>query len=139
MKFFLDENFPAVVAGPLHAVYDGQHDFVSAYSDPDRYIQVDDLELIPRVASDGFAAFVTFDRAQMSRPAERDAMRLAHLHWVGMRTKESLDGLRNLSWLASSLLGALPHLLNQVPQEPHIYKLKGSLNQVTQLMTTYPI
>ncbi|MDQ1135222.1 hypothetical protein QE410_000021 [Microbacterium sp. SORGH_AS 1204] len=138
MKFFLDENFPPLVAEALVAVYGTLHEFASAYSDRARYVSVLDPELMPMVSEAGFHAIVTLDRQQLRRHEERKAIFDARLHWIGL-TMNGPAGPDGIAWLTSSLLAALPHLLDHYPSGPQVYRLKGAPNQAGQVMKATPV
>lgn len=138
MRFFLDENFPPLVADALVAVYGLEHAFSSAYEDRGRYASVLDIPLMPLVRDAGFDAIVTFDRQQMAKAEERKAVFDAGLHWVGLKMNAP-EGPDGIAWLSSSMLAALPHLIDHTPDAPQVYRVKGALRQATQVMSTTPV
>ncbi|WP_022880528.1 hypothetical protein [Microbacterium sp. B19] len=90
------------------------------------------------MGDDGYDAIVTFDRQQMKNHAERKAVFDADLHWIGLRMNAP-EGPGGIAWLSSSMLAALPHLLDHRAEEPQVFRLKGAPNQQTQVMTTTPV
>lgn len=138
MRFFFDENFPPLVTEARVAVYGTNHDFVSAYDDPARYVSVLDPDLIPLIRGGGFDAIVTFDRQQLKRPEERKAVFDAGLHWIGLRMKAP-QGPDGIAWLCASILAALPHLLDHVSVAPQVYRLKGAPGEAGQVLTATPV
>lgn len=123
MKFLLDENITPDAAAAVRAIYFG-HEWVSAHDNRGRYCGVDDLDLFPILASDGFHAIVTQDKAQLRIPEERRGLIDARLHWIGLRSK-GWPGLKGLAMRSSTLLAGLHFVLDDWRPEPHGYYLTG--------------
>lgn len=123
MKFLLDENITPDAASATRAIYFG-HEWISAHDHRDRYCGVDDVDLFPVLAADGFDAIVTQDKNQLRIPEERQGLVDAGLHWIGLRSKP-WPGLKGLAIRSATLVAGLYFVLDNWCPDPHGYFLTG--------------
>lgn len=123
MKIFLDENIEAGVASALTCVYVG-HTFVSAFSDVQRYCNVDDPALFARLAADDFHVIITQDRRQLADDTERRALHDAGLHWIGQRHVD-VDGVAGTAFRLATICSGLAVVLENLTDQPTAFRLKG--------------
>ncbi|MBM4685859.1 hypothetical protein GS532_18835 [Rhodococcus hoagii] len=81
MRFFLDENVNQLMIEHLSSIFRA-HEFVGVRELGTKGLE--DVELFGEVADHPCQVFVTGDLAQLRRPEERAACRVAGLHWIGI-------------------------------------------------------
>jgi hypothetical protein len=123
MKIFVDENVSKALCSPLESLFKA-HRFRS--SEREGLLGVWDIPLFEELAERGFGAIITLDSQQLERPAERDGLRRAGLHWIGMASPPGA-GLAVIGGLAAVIMGGLPHVLDDWRETPHIYRLSASV------------
>ncbi|AKE01519.1 hypothetical protein XU06_31900 (plasmid) [Rhodococcus erythropolis] len=133
MRFFLDENVNQQMARHLNSVFVG-HEFHGI--DKIGAKGLDDTDLFPSVAAEGFDAFVTSDFRQLSptRMHERGACRDAGLHWIGVHQVHA-KGFHSVAGPASTLVHAVPFILETIKpaDPPRYFVLKKSERRDTQI------
>lgn len=116
-KFFVDENLP--------------HDYANAFRKPfksaifsshveEKLSATEDVDIFRVLQERGFTAILTADRRQLHDPIERDALRTANLHWVGVGGIES-RGVEFHADAIASLLEVIPQLILDAPSVPHSF------------------
>ncbi|WP_295855028.1 hypothetical protein [uncultured Microbacterium sp.] len=116
-KFFIDENLPADYAELLRRPFKSAL-YKSYLEESLRGTQ--DVTLFPELRQRGFTAILTQDRRQLFYEEERDGLRAAGLHWVGLVEVKG-RGLRFHSQALGMLAAALPDLIAQHDMEPHAF------------------
>lgn len=117
--FFLDENLTPDLAEPLCRVY-RRHRFATATRWQLR--SVDDVDLIADLGRRECDAIVTMDRQQLENPDERDALRAAGLHWIGV-PQTGTGGALLLAVLTAIAVPGIHHVLNSWHAKPSAYFL----------------
>jgi hypothetical protein len=138
VRFFLDENEPPLVARSLEAVFGTEHEFVSAHDRPNEYREVDDVELIARIAEHGFHAIITQDRNQLLDTDERHALFQAGIHWIGHRMN-GVPSLAGVALTSATVLAGIGHVLDIWHAEPYVYRLTGVPSEVGQRVKAMPV
>lgn len=123
MKFFLDENISHSLCGPLESLFKA-HRFRS--SERESLQGVLDVDLFRELREREFGAIITLDAQQLELPDERNGLRNAGLHWVGMGNPPG-TGLEVLGGLAATIMAGLPHVLDDWRTKPHVYRLGGQI------------
>ncbi len=116
-KFFIDENLPAEYAAVLRKPFKSA--LYRSYVEEDLR-RTDDVDIFPVLKNRGFTAIITQDRRQLFYPEERDGLRAAGLHWVGLVDLRG-KGLTFHSQALSVLATALPDLIRGTPSTPHAF------------------
>lgn len=132
MKLFLDENVQQPLVGHLQSIFP-THRFVGVSDLSTK--GADDVTLFPIVAAAGCDVFVTGDRQQLHRVDERDACRIAGLHWIGIHQVNKV-GYHSLAGPASTLIHALPFIFDALRNgvdEPRYFQLKKSERNDTKV------
>lgn len=118
-KFFIDENLHARLSIPLESVF-RSHKFRSC--EKEVLLGELDVALITELGVRGFDAIITLDAAQLRIVEERDALRDAGLHWIGL-TNPAGAGLSVISALTANIIAGLPKVLDDWRTAPHAYRL----------------
>lgn len=121
-KFFVDENLPPHLAGALSAVHRKDR-FRSAEAESLRGVY--DVALFGELQLRDFDGIITLDKAQIDNVEERDGLRAAGLHWVGLQQPPG-SGITVYSKLTSMALLGLPHLLSSWPAAPHLFLVSSN-------------
>ncbi|RJO77594.1 hypothetical protein D5S18_07580 [Nocardia panacis] len=131
MRFFLDENMPQGMIAHLSSVFK-PHEFVGVREL--RVKGVEDVELFGRVAAADCHVFITADLAQLTRAAEREACRVAELHWIGVHQVHA-PGFHVIAGPTSTLVHALPFALEHMESSstPQYFKLRKSERANTRI------
>lgn len=119
MKFYIDENLTPKMSGPLTQIY-RHHQFRTPGQE--HLGGVKDTPLFGDLAARDFDAIITEDKEQLEDIGERDALRGAHLHWIGVKQLDGRGTLQVASQLAVVLAG-LYWVLEDWGDQPTIYKL----------------
>ncbi|TFB71565.1 hypothetical protein E3O06_12030 [Cryobacterium glaciale] len=118
-KFFIDENLHARLAVPLESVF-RNHRFRSC--EKEMLLGELDVPLIAELGTRGFDAIITLDAAQLRIDEERNGLRSAGLHWIGLRSPTG-SGLSVISTLTANIIAGLPKVLDDWRVLPHAYRL----------------
>mgnify|MGYP001231028491 CR=1 FL=1 len=122
-KFYIDENLMPDVVPSLISVYKGHHFRVPSQ---EHLLGLDDLELFPELALRNYNCIVTEDKQQLSNQEERDALRVANLHWVGFK-KLPVAGVAQLASQVAIVTSGLGWVLDDWSGTvPTAYRLQGA-------------
>ncbi|WP_407316708.1 hypothetical protein UQW22_10075 [Isoptericola halotolerans] len=127
--FFVDENLTPELATLLSKVH-RQHRFTSAQSAGLR--GVDDVELFGDLQHRGFDAIITHDANQLEIPEERDGLRSAGLHWIGV-PQGRVVGVDLVACQLSVVTPAIQHIVSNWSKKPTAYVLTG-LTDLAQII-----
>lgn len=117
-RVYIDENLPHQIAGSLARAF--RSPIFSSHRD-EKLTGVLDLPLFEALQDRAFDAIITRDITQSVTPSERDGLRAAGLHWVGVREPKAAVGLEFHSAILSSVAAAIPTLLAGVASSPRAY------------------
>lgn len=117
-RVFIDENLPHQIAGSLGRAF--RNPIFLSHKD-EKLTGVLDLPLFEVLQARGFDAIITRDIAQSMTTTERDGLRSAGLHWVGIREPISAAGLEFHSAILSSVAATIPTLLAGLASPPRAY------------------
>ena len=101
MKLYLDENLTPELQRPLTRLY--RHGFRTPQQE--KLSGVEDLRLFQDLADRDFNAIITKDKKQLEDSGERDGLRAAGLHWIGVGefVGYALSHSAALTWTAQHL------------------------------------
>lgn len=116
-KFFIDENLPSDYAGLLRRPFKSA--VYSSYLD-EGLRRTDDVDIFPILKERGFTAIITQDRRQLFYDQEREGLRAAGLHWIGLMDLKG-KGLTFHSQALAALSTALPSLIRDHVSAPHAF------------------
>jgi hypothetical protein len=91
----------------------------SSYVD-ERLKRTDDVDIFPILQARDFTAIITRDQRQLYYDEERDGLRAAGLHWVGLSDFKG-RGHDFHAQAIGAISAVLPMLLRDAPTEPHAY------------------
>lgn len=117
-RIYIDENLPHQLAGALGRAF--RQAVFSSHKD-EKLTGVLDLPLFNQLQARRFGVIVTRDIAQSIDVQERDGLRNASLHWVGVREPKSAAGLEFYSAIVSAIAASVPTVLASVSQPPRAY------------------
>lgn len=117
-RVYVDENLPHQIAGSLARAF--RNPIFSSHKD-EGLTGVLDLPLFEQLQSRDFDAIITRDIAQSITVSERDGLRAAGLHWVGIREPQSAVGLDFHSAILSSVAATIPTLIRGFASVPQAY------------------
>ena len=117
-RVYIDENLPHQIAGALSRAF--KVVIFSSHMD-EKLTGVLDLPLFEQLQDRKFDAIITRDIAQTITGVERDGLRDAGLHWVGVREPKSASGLDFYSAIVSSIAASIPTVLAGFKAPPHAY------------------
>ncbi|MBP2338460.1 hypothetical protein JOF41_004638 [Saccharothrix coeruleofusca] len=138
MKFFIDENLPHSLVGPLGVLF-REHGFHSCHSEGLTGVQ--DIPLFQVLSAGGFTAIITKDARQVrANDAERRALHDCGVHWIGVR-QPSVGGLKLMAAWVAGLTAAMPHILDRLGQvsTPSWFRVNGIPHEASQRMTSGPL
>lgn len=69
-----------------------------------------DVDLYPALVDRGFEALITRDKRQLVNPAEKSALQISGLHWIGHREPAG-SGTTQIGRIVASYCLALPHII----------------------------
>lgn len=130
-RLFLDENIPYKLAASLRFVFK-QATFSSHREEA--LTSTLDVPLFKELGERGFTGIITQDYNHLINKLERDGLRDARLHWIGLRQPET-RGIMYQAELVSALASILPELILNPRDVPHVYKV--TTNRVA--LTAQPI
>jgi hypothetical protein len=122
-KIFLDENLSHEMTAPLGAIFKA-HRFKACRGEG--LVGYYDEPLFEELGARDFGAIITLDAKQLENAGEREGLRQAGLHWIGL-TQPAGSGLAVLAGLAAMVIAGLPHVLDDWRTEPHIYRLSSGV------------
>lgn len=134
-KFFIDENLPAEYAEILRRPFKSA--IYSSYAD-EGLGTTQDLSIFPELHKRSFTAIITQDRRQLYYPEERDGLRAAGLHWVGL-IDITRGGIAFHSQALSMLATALPELIARHEATPHAFYLAPNNARALRPLQVEPI
>ncbi|QYG12881.1 hypothetical protein [Microbacterium sp. PAMC22086] len=117
-RVYIDENLPHQIAGSLARAF--RSAIFSSHKD-EKLTGVLDLPLFEQLQDREFDAIITRDIAQSITTTERDGLRAAGLHWVGVREPKSAAGLAFHGAILSSVAATIPTLLAGFASTPRAY------------------
>lgn len=117
-RVYIDENLPHQIAGSLRHAF--RNPIFSSHKD-EGLTGVLDLPLFEQLRERNFDAMITRDIAQSISAEERDGLRSAGLHWVGVREPRSVAGLEFHSTILSSVAATIPTLIRGFASAPQAY------------------
>lgn len=117
-RVYIDENLPHQVAPALHAAF--RSAIFLSHKD-EGLTGVLDLPLFEHLRERSFDVIVTKDIAQTITTAERDGLRAAGLHWVGVREPQKVNGLRFHSAIVSAVAASVPTVLREISSAPRAF------------------
>lgn len=121
MKLYIDENLPyRMLLEPLTKLY-RKHLF--RHPGQEALVGTEDVDLFEALAERDFDAIITQDANQLKNPDERQGLRMAGLHWIGVPQLNEA-GLHGLGAVAGIVISGLPYFFDSDADAPHIYKLK---------------
>lgn len=111
MKFFIDENLPPALAGPINMLF-RQHTF-RTFQD-ENLGGTKDIPLFEELRSRHFDVIITKDANQVvySEP-ERRSLYDNTLHWIGV-PQPATRGLHLIAAWTAGITAALPHILEAI-------------------------
>lgn len=125
--FFVDENLGESTATALRTLFRGSL-FQTAKDLRTR--GASDVELLSRLSDEQFDGIITRDRKQLIHVEERDALRSAGLHWVGVDsfgsnrgTQTKMSAMRVRSATMATLTLGIPLVLEAWADRPTAYRL----------------
>lgn len=130
-RVYVDENLPHQVAPALMAAF--RSTIFSSHKD-EGLTGVLDLPLFEVLRKRKFNVIVTRDIAQSMTAAERDGLRAAGLHWVGVREPRSARGIHFHSAIVSAIAASVPVITRDVGAAPRAFFV-----QCEHLQWTNPI
>lgn len=120
MKLYIDENLPHALVEPLTKLYRG-HTF--RHPAQEILTGVEDVELFSELGVRDFDAIITQDANQLTNQDEREGLRKAGLHWIGVPQLNEA-GIHGMGAVAGMVIAGLPYFFEDSPSLPHIYRLK---------------
>ncbi|MGO4859616.1 hypothetical protein [Arthrobacter sp. 2MCAF14] len=121
MKLYLDENLPyTTLIEPLTKLF---RTHVFRHPGQESLAGIEDVDLFGCLAEKDFDAIITQDANQLNNLDERDGLRSAGLHWIGVPQLNEA-GLHGLGAVAGMVIAGLPYFFDDARSVPHIYKLK---------------
>ncbi len=116
-KFFIDENLPHEYADSLRRPFRAA--LYRSYVEEDLR-RTEDVDIFPILSKRGFTAIITQDRKQLFYDEERDGLRAASLHWVGLVDIDG-KGLDFHSQALAMLASVLPGLIRTEMDGAHAF------------------
>lgn len=98
-----------------------------------------DLPLFEVLRERKFNIIVTRDIAQSMTKVERDGLRAAGLHWVGVREPRSARGLHFHSAIVSAIAASVPIITRHVDAEPRAFFVHCEHLQWTTPIASEPL
>lgn len=121
-KFYIDENFPAPLAGCLQALLRGA-EFRSSH-DTGSLDGLKDIPLLRHLNQQGYHFLVTQDLKQMTIPDERNAVRNSGISWIGVPHMERrVRGRQLIAAQIAILAPVAAHLIRHIPVQPTAFYL----------------
>lgn len=117
-RLYIDENLPHQLAGALSKAF--RRPIFRSHIE-EHLTGVLDLPLFNELHLRRFDIIITKDLAQSHVIDERDGLRDAGLHWVGVREPKSARGLEFYSSVVSSIAASMPFVLERFQQPPHAF------------------
>ncbi|MFJ6532539.1 hypothetical protein [Microbacterium sp. NPDC091662] len=117
-RVYIDENLPHQISGSLAKAF--RNPIFSSHKD-EGLTGVLDLPLFEKLKDRKFDAIITRDIAQSITTSERDGLRAAGLHWVGIREPRTAVGLEFHSAILSSVAATIPTLIRGFASAPQAY------------------
>lgn len=117
-RIFIDENLPHQLAPALGKAF--RRAIFSSHA-AERLSGTLDLPLFAELSSREFNVLITKDLAQLAKAEERDGIRNADLHWVGVREPDSAKGIDFYGALLSALAATVPAVIKGIASPPHAY------------------
>lgn len=117
--FYVDENLSPTLAHSLSKIF-LQHKFL--WPQMTGLLSTDDVPLFGDLAARDVGCLITLDRQQLKDPEERDGLRAAGLHWLGI--SGDVDG-KGAERIAAHLAMAAPgvaHVLKDWRDRPTAYR-----------------
>ncbi|MDX3656250.1 hypothetical protein AB0E59_40905 [Lentzea sp. NPDC034063] len=123
MKFFLDENAPITMLGPLRDLF-YDHEFRSAENEGTTAMT--DIALFELLGSRKFDAIITRDQNQLRDADERAALIHNGLHWIGLGGA-SIKGIRGIALETAAVMGSMPEIVEHMREleSPSAFHVKG--------------
>lgn len=135
-KFFVDENMTPDLVAPVTTIYRTALQVRTA--DQEHLRGVDDAVLFQDLHLRHFDAIITFDRHQLVHDHEREALRRASLHWIGVPPLRA-KGTHALALLVAIVVPGVQHVLDDWRNVPSIYRLTGADNPAAVQPTIEPL
>lgn len=88
--------------------------------DDEQLARTKDVDIFPILKERGFTAIITQDRRQLFYSDEREGLRVAGLHWVGLTDIQG-KGIRFHAQLLSVLASAMPDIVGAAYDAPHAF------------------
>ncbi len=136
IKLCLDENISPHMAGPLKRVFK-RVSFTSVYAEGVTGYQ--DVELFEALASKDINGLITLDQKQLENQIERDGLRAANLHWIGLPMPEA-RGYAQQALIATSLISGIRAIIDRnFADTPHMFLLPGTADPSPGLVAVHEL
>lgn len=116
--FFIDENLSPDLAPVLRSVF-RQHRFLIARETG--LLGIDDVELFRELRYRDIDCLITLDKNQLSREVERDGLREAGLHWLGISDEVEGRGVRRIAAYLAMAGPGIAYVLDHWQPRPTAY------------------
>jgi hypothetical protein len=111
MRVLVDEDTAVQLIEPLrHVLLGHEVDHVSGVS----WKGKKDRQVLPDASRAGYEVIITRDRAQLSDPAECDAIKKSGLHHV--RYTQRIQGMRGLALALGAVIAAMPMIMQELTE-----------------------
>lgn len=136
MKFYIDENLSPLIGDPVGRVYRKYQFRTPAHEGLHGVL---DVPLFNDLALREFDAIITHDGRQLQEAhGERQALREAGLHWIGLPDTQ-IPGAHGVSVLAGALLAAFPKILPELDGPPSAFHVAVDRVEVSMVAEAYPL
>lgn len=123
-KLFIDENLPPQIAPVVERMFQRQLWVRSFQQEGTKGMY--DIPLVDHLKALDFHGIITSDFAQVdSNPDERNALREAGFHWIGV-PKPKAKGIAQISQITAAVIAAMPQVLEEWPDDPTAFKIKST-------------
>jgi hypothetical protein len=136
VKFYIDENLSPLIGEPVGRVY-RKYQFRTPVHEGLRGVL--DVPLFNDLAIRDFDAIITHDGRQLQEDhGERQALREAGLHWIGL-PETKVSGAHGVSILAGTLLAAFPKILPELNGPPSAFHVAVDRVETGMVADAYPL
>lgn len=128
-RVYVDENLPHQVAPALMSAF--RTAIFSSHKD-EGLTGTLDLPLFETLRERRFDVILTKDIAQTITPTEREGLRAAGLHWVGVREPRKARGIHFHSAIVSAIAASVPVVTRDIGAAPRAFFIHCEHLQWTQ-------